>query len=180
MCYSKQKKSSFPVVTQIRNHKVACKRRKNRTRGRERESTLTYFMVTWGLFDRASSSWNKVNANLVQLGNFIDVFLARHVSSKYAHHQENLMLSCSIWFSAPSFWMGGGASRTAPSAPYTRPTQRLPRQPPIHKLCAENQMLQLNIYCSWWWAYLPETFRAKNTSIFKLPGCIKLAFNFIS
>jgi len=44
------------------------------------------------------------------------------------------MLSCSIWFSAPSFWMGGGlesrcvgrvygadgAVRTAPSAPYTR------------------------------------------------------------
>ena len=23
-------------------------------------------------------------------------------------HQEHKMLSCSIWFSAPSFWMGGG------------------------------------------------------------------------
>jgi len=44
----------------------------------------------------------------MQLGNFIDVFLARHVSGTYAHHQEYLMLSCSIWFSAPSFWMGGG------------------------------------------------------------------------
>jgi len=40
--------------------------------------------------------------------NFIDVFLARHVSGTYAHHQEHLMLSCSIWFSAPSFGMGGG------------------------------------------------------------------------
>ena len=64
------------------------------------------------------------------------------------------MLSCSIWFCAPSFWMGGclegrcvgrvygadgGVSRTAPSAPYTRPTQRLSRQPPIQKLGAEKQ-----------------------------------------
>jgi len=44
----------------------------------------------------------------MQLGNFIDMFLARHVSCTYAHHQELYMLSCSIWFSAPSFWMGGG------------------------------------------------------------------------
>jgi len=26
--------------------------------------------------------------NLMQQGNFIDVFLARHVSGTYAHHQE--------------------------------------------------------------------------------------------
>jgi hypothetical protein len=37
------------------------------------------------------------------------------------------------------------ASRTAPSAPYTRPTRRLSRPPPIQKLGAENHMLQLNI-----------------------------------
>ena len=70
----------------------------------------------------------------MQLGNFIDVFLARHVSGIHAHHQAHKMLSCSIWFSAPSFWMGGGlerccvvrvygadgaVSRTAPSAPKT-------------------------------------------------------------
>jgi len=72
------------------------------------------------------------------------------------------MLRCGIWFSAPSFWMGGGLesrcvgrvygadgavclSRTASSAPYTRPTQRLSRPPPIQKLGAENHMLQLNI-----------------------------------
>ena len=67
------------------------------------------------------------------------------------------MLSCSVWFSAPSFWMGGGlerrcvwcrwcrANRMAPSAPYTRPTQRLSGLPPIQKLGAENHMLQLNI-----------------------------------
>jgi len=70
------------------------------------------------------------------------------------------MLSYSIRFSAPSFWMGGGlegrcvgrvygavgaVSRMAPSAPHTRPTQRLSRPPPIQNLGAENHMLQLNI-----------------------------------
>jgi len=44
----------------------------------------------------------------MQQGNFINVFLARHVSGTYAQHQEYYKLSCSIWFSAPSFWMGGG------------------------------------------------------------------------
>jgi len=68
---------------------------------------------------------------------------------------------------------------TAPSAPHTRPTQRLSRPPPIQKLGAEYHMLQLNIWCSWWWAYVPETCRAKDTSI-KLPSCFKLAFHIIS
>jgi len=63
----------------------------------------------------------------MQQGNFINVFLARHVSGTYAHHQEHWMLC------------------TAPSAPYTRPTQRLSRPPLIQKLGAENHMLQLNI-----------------------------------
>jgi len=40
--------------------------------------------------------------------NFINVILARHVSGMYAYHQEHWMLSCSIRFSALSFWMGGG------------------------------------------------------------------------
>jgi len=44
----------------------------------------------------------------MQLGNFIYVFLARHVSGTYAHHQEHYMLSYSVRFSALSFWMGGG------------------------------------------------------------------------
>ena len=43
----------------------------------------------------------------MQQGNFVYVFLARHVSGTDAHHQEHQMLSCSIWFSAPSFWIGG-------------------------------------------------------------------------
>jgi hypothetical protein len=44
----------------------------------------------------------------MQQGNFINVFLARHVSGTYAHHQEHWMLNCSILFPAPSCWMGGG------------------------------------------------------------------------
>ena len=69
--------------------------------------------------------------------------------------------------------------RTAPSAPYARPKQRLSRPPPIQKLGAENHMLQLKVWWSWWWAYVPETCRTKNTLI-KLPCCIKLAFQIIS
>ena len=63
--------------------------------------------------------------------------------------------------------------------PHTRPTQRLSRPPPIQKLGAENRMLQLNVWCSWWRAYVPETCQAKNISI-KLPCCIKLAFQIIT
>ena len=71
------------------------------------------------------------------------------------------MLSCSIWFYAPSFCTGGGLEsrcvgrvcgadgavrrHTVRSAPHTQPTQRLSRPPPIQKLGAENHMLQLNI-----------------------------------
>ena len=29
------------------------------------------------------------NANLMQQGNFIDIFLALHVSGAHAHHQEH-------------------------------------------------------------------------------------------
>jgi len=93
---------------------------------------------------------------------FIEVFLPQHVSGTYANHQEHWMLSSSIRISTPNFWMGGGLEnryvgrvygadgavyecRTPPSAPYTRPTQRLSRPPPIHKLGAENCMLRLNI-----------------------------------
>jgi len=67
------------------------------------------------------------------------------------------MLSCSIWFSAPSFWIGGspeslcvgrvygadGAMRFARH--HLHHTQRLSRPPPIQKLGAENHTLQLNI-----------------------------------
>ena len=40
----------------------------------------------------------------------------------------------------------------ATSAPYTWPTQRL-------------RMLHFNVWCSWWWAYVLETCRAKITLI---------------
>jgi hypothetical protein len=38
----------------------------------------------------------------------VNVFLVRYVSGTYAHHQEHWILSCSIWFSAQSFWVCGG------------------------------------------------------------------------
>jgi len=61
------------------------------------------------------------------------------------------MLSCSIWFSAPRFWMSGGLESRCVGRVYGGDgavrvaTQRLSRPPPIQKLCAENHMLQLNI-----------------------------------
>ena len=103
------------------------------------------------------------NANLMQLGNFINVFLVQHVSGTYAHNQQHWKLSCSIWFSAPSFWMGGGLESRCVGRVYG----------------AENHMLQLNFQCSWLWAYVPETCWTKNTLI-KLPCCIKLAFQVIA
>ena len=43
---------------------------------RSRSENTRYFEMKW-------------NANLMQVGYFIDVFLARHVSGTYAHHQEH-------------------------------------------------------------------------------------------
>jgi len=40
---------------------------------------------------------------------------------------------------------GADGAVPAPSALYTRPTQQLSRPPPIYKLSAEKNMLQLNI-----------------------------------
>jgi len=66
------------------------------------------------------------------------------------------MLSCSLWFSAPSFWMGGGlesrcVGRVCGADGAVRHRTHDLRSccqdhhPSIHKLCAENHMLQLNI-----------------------------------
>jgi len=96
------------------------------------------------------------NASLMQQGNFIDISLARHVSGTYAHHQEHQMLSCSIWFTAPSFWIGGGLESRCIGRVYGAVTRHHlhckqylhsgSQDPtPIQKLGAENRMLQLNI-----------------------------------
>jgi len=45
----------------------------------------------------------------MQLGNFINTFLARHVSGTYTHHQERWMLSCSVWFSVCRVYGADGA-----------------------------------------------------------------------
>ena len=70
------------------------------------------------------------------------------------------MLSCSIWFSAPSFWMGGGLESRCVGRVYGADGAVRRHHP--HRT----------------WASVPETCRAKYTSI-KLPSCIKLAFYFI-
>ena len=82
------------------------------------------------------------------------------------------MLSCSIWFSAPSFWMGGGLESRCVGRVWSADGVR-------HHPHLRNHMLQLIIECSWWWAYVPEISRAKNTWI-KLPCFIKLTFHIIS
>jgi len=48
--------------------------------GRIQLNIITNVLSSWELFDRASSSWN---ANLMQQGNFIDAFLARHILGTY-------------------------------------------------------------------------------------------------
>ena len=93
------------------------------------------------------------------------------------------MLSCSIWFSAPSFWMGGGVESRCVGRVYgavgarhhPQRTHNLHGTPYTRrKPYAATQHLMLLMM-----GYVTETFRAKNTPI-KLPRCIKLAFHFIS
>ena len=50
-----------------------------------------------------------------------------------------------LYLSLTEINMKLSATRTAPSKPYTPPTERLSRPPPIQNLGAENHMLQLNI-----------------------------------
>ena len=78
------------------------------------------------------------------------------------------MLSCSIRFCAPSFWMGGGLESRCVGRVYgadgaygaTTCCNSTSNAPDDGK-------------------YVPETCRAKDTSI-KLPCCITFAFHFIS
>jgi hypothetical protein len=58
------------------------------------------------------------------------------------------MLSYSIWFSAPSFWMGGSLESRCVGRVYGADGAVQDTIPPIHKLGAENHMLQLTIQCS--------------------------------
>jgi len=96
-----------------------------------------------------------------------------------------IIRSTGCWVAAYGFlhrvfgWVVVLRAAARSSAPKTWPTQLLSWPPLFQKLGAENHMLQLNIQCSWWWAYVPETCRTNNTSI-KLRSCIKLALHFIS
>jgi hypothetical protein len=51
------------------------------------------------------------------------------------------MLSCSIWFSTPSFWKGGGLEGRCVSRVYGADGALRLVPPPIQKLGAENHML---------------------------------------
>jgi len=102
------------------------------------------------------------------------------------------MLSCSIWFSAPSFWMGGGLESRCVGRVYGADgAVRVARHHPhrTHDLHSGSQdhhpsknSVQKTIRCNSTSSApddVPETCRAKNTSI-KLHSCIKLAFHFFS
>jgi len=150
-------------------------------------------VVVWWLFDRASSSWNNVECQLDAARLFYWYILSwtcfgyiRPSSGTLDVALQHMVFCTKFvewWWSweplRRSCVRCGWRLATAASAPYTRPKQRFSRPPPIQKLGAENHMLQRNIWCSWWWAYVSETCRAKNISM-KLPCCIKLAFHIIS
>ena len=110
------------------------------------------------------------------------------------------MLSCSIWFSAPNFWMGGVLESRCVGRVYgadgadgaVRPVaQHHPhRTHDLHSGSQEHHpsknSVQKTTCCNSTSnapddgrTYVPETCRAKDTSI-KLPCCIKLAFQIIS
>jgi len=127
----------------------------------------------------------------MQQGNFINVFLARHVSGTYAHDQEHWILCCTIWFSASNFWMGGGLDSRCVGRVYcadgamhgnfrtTHTTHAAARKTTTHPktwcrkpYAAKQHPMPVMMGVS-------ETCRAKNTLI-KLLCCIKLAFQVIS
>jgi len=146
----------------------------------------------WRLFGRASSSWNNVKCQLDTIRCFYWCILSstcvRYIrpSSGALDVELQHVVFCAEFLDGWWSWEPLRRScvrcwwccATLPSAPYTRPMQRLSRPPPIQKPRAENHMLQLNIQCSWWWAYVPDTCRAKKISI-KTPYCFKLAFHII-
>jgi len=139
-----------------------------------------HFQITFcAVHKNTLNSEIKWNANLMQQGNFIDVFLARRFgyicpSSGALDVQLQHMVFCTEFLDG---WWSWEPLRT--SCLWCRAwhhLHRLSRPPPNQKLSAENHMLQLNISCSWWWVYVPETCQAKNTSI-KLPCCIVTLFH---
>jgi len=113
----------------------------------------------WGLSGRGSSSWSNVKCQLDAIKWFYWCILSStcfgYISPSSGALDIELqdMIFCTEfldgwWFWEPllrSYVRCGLCRRTAPSAPYTQPMQRLSRPPPIQKLGAENHMLQLNI-----------------------------------
>jgi hypothetical protein len=102
------------------------------------------------------------------------------------------MLSCSVWFTAPSFWMGDGlesrcvgrvygadgAARYHPHRthdPHSGSQDHHPSKNSAQKTICCNSTSNASDDGRMY----PKKCRAKNTSI-KLPSCIKLAFQVIS
>ena len=83
-----------------------------------------------------------LNANLMQQGNFIDVFLARHVPGTYAHHQEHWMLSCSYMVFCIKFldgwWSWEPLRRSCVRCGWCRATHTTPYAPSIKTCVAKN------------------------------------------
>jgi hypothetical protein len=83
-----------------------------------------------------------------------------------------IMLSSSVWFSAPSFWMG---ARHHPHRKHDLRSGSQDHHP-------SKKSVQKTVCCNSTSNApddVPETCRAKKTSI-KIPSCMKLAFHFIS
>jgi len=119
----------------------------------------------------------KWNANLMQLGNVIDVFSARHVSGTYTP----IIRSIRCWVATYGFLHrvfvmdGGLESRTV----HTTNTAALKSTTHPKTRCRKPYVATQHLMLLMMGVYVPETCQAKNTSI-TLPSCIKLAFHFIS
>jgi len=118
---------------------------------------FTTSYVIWGLLDRASSSWNNAKCQLDVASWFYWCILSLtcfgyiRPSSRALDVELQHMVFCAEfvdgWWSWEPLrrscvrcgWCR--ATRKAPSAPYTRPTQRMSGPPPIQKLGAENHLL---------------------------------------
>ena len=86
----------------------------------------------------------------MQQGNFINVFLARHVSGTYTHHQEHQTLSCTIWFSEflDEWWSWEPLRRSCVRCGWCRETTTsAPHgdQNPYERFGKETNMLHLTV-----------------------------------
>jgi len=70
-------------------HKLDSRRSSNRLNDTRKITCLLVFILFESCLTVHLPHVIMWNANLMQQDNFIDEFLARHVSGTYAHHQEH-------------------------------------------------------------------------------------------